>query len=221
MTVLFVVLLALQAPLDEGTLVVRADTAEIARESFRLGTVRVGLGSVGWAVASSVRFNRTHPIVVLAPILELASDSQPSSLEFDVADPRRPQRILGQLSRGRFTVRLLGRRTERAREFPVVGRTVVLDDSVFALYVIAAWQAGAQPVDVTAIFPRADRRETLSIEDLGIGPTLVNRDPATLRHVRVTGGANEVVDVWLDDQGRLLKVEIPSRHLRVERLPPA
>jgi hypothetical protein len=219
MSLLFFALLAWQTPIDEGTLVVRADTTVIARETFRLAGIRIGAGGTGWTLASTARYER--PVLVLAPILEVTSDSQPSGLEFDVADPHDPQRIRGQLSRGRFTARFLGRRTERAREFPVVGRTVVLDDSVFALYLFVAWRAGPQPVEIAAIVPRAGRRETLFIRDLGIGPTTLNRVPVQLRHVTVTGGANQLVDVWLDEHARLYKVEIPSRHLRVERLPPA
>jgi hypothetical protein len=219
MSLLFFALLAWQAPIDEGTLVVRVDTAVIARETFRLAGVRIGAGGTGWTLASTARYHR--PVLVLAPILEVTGDSQPSSLEFDVADPRDPQRIRGQLSRGRFTARFLGRRTERAREFPVTGRTVVLDDSVFAPYLFVAWQAGPRPVEITAIVPRAGRRETLVIRDLGVGPTLLNRAPVQLRHVTVAGGANQLVDVWLDENARLCKVEIPSRHLRAERLPPA
>ena len=219
MSLLFFALLAWQTPIDEGTLVVRADTAEIAREAFRLTGVRTGAGGTGWTLASTIRYD--HPVLVLAPILEVTGDSQPSGLEFDVADPRDPQRIRGQLARGRFTVRFLGRRTERAREFPAAGRIVVLDDSVFALYLLAAWHAGPQPVEILGLVPRAGRRETLSVRDLGVGPTLVNRAPVRLRHVTVAGGANQVVDVWLDENARLYKVEIPSRHIRAERLPPA
>jgi len=200
MSLLLLAVLVSQAPVDEGTLVVHDDTALIARETFRLASVRLGGGSTGWTLASTVRYDR--PVLVLAPILEVTSDTQPSGLEFDVADPRDPQRIRGQLSRGRFTARFLGRRTERAREFPVAGRTVVLDDSVFALYVFVAWQAGPQPVEISGLVPRAGRRETLVIRDLGIGPTVLNRAPARLRHVTVTGGANQLVDVWLDETDR-------------------
>jgi hypothetical protein len=219
MSLLVFALLAWQTPIDEGTLIVRADTAVIARETFRLASVRIGVGGTGWTLASTTRYNR--PVLVLAPILEITADSQPSSLEFDVADPRDPRRIRGQLSRGRFTTRYLARRTERAREFPVVGRTVLLDDSVFAPYLFVAWRARPQPVEMAAMVPRADRVETLVIQDLGVGPTLLNRVPVQLRHVTVIGGANHLVDVWLDENARLCKVEIPSRHLRVERLPPA
>jgi hypothetical protein len=217
---LLVALLALQSPLDEGTLVLREDTAEIAREAFRLTPARVAAGA-GWTLASTARYDRARPVVVLDPIVELGPDSSPISLEYTVADPREPQRILGQLARGRFAVRVLGRRTERAREFPAAPPAAILDDSVLALYLPAAWQARPQPVSLTGIFPRpgGGRREVLAVQDLGIQSTTLNRDHASLRHITVTGGANQVVHVWLGADGRLLKVEIPSRHLTAERLP--
>jgi hypothetical protein len=149
--------------------------------------------------------------VVLDPILELGPDSNPASLEYTVADPRAPLRILGQLTRGRFTVRLLGRRTERAREFPAPPPTVVLDDSVFALYLPAAWQGRSRAPGVTAIFPRGGRRELLMVQEQG------SEASPPLRHITITGGENRLVNVWLDPDGRLAKVEIPSRHLVAER----
>src|SRR5436190_967746 len=147
-------LLLLQAagtPLDEGVLVVRADTLEVARESFRLSHGRLSRGEDGWKLA-------TGP------------------------------------------------------------RAVVLDDSVFAPYVFAAWRAASAASELTAIYPRALRRETVQIQDLGVSSTTLNRDPARLRHITVAGEPSGTVHVWLDDRGRLMKVEIPSRRLVAERL---
>jgi len=216
MSALILTLLALQAPLDEGTFLLRQDTAEIGREAFRLAAAH---GGGGWTLSSTVRFDRSRPIVVLNPILEIGADSLPASLDFSVADPREPLRILGQRSRGRFTVRLLGRLTERAREFPAPAPVVLLDDSVFVLYLVAAWHAGPSPVSVTAIFPRAGHREVLVVQDLGVEATTLHRDPASLRHVTVTGGPNQLVHLWLDRAGRLLRVAVPSRRLTAERAP--
>lgn len=217
MSALLFALVALQGPLDEGTLLVRQDTAEIGREAFRLSPARGG--GAGWTLACTVRYDRTRPIVVLNPILELGADSLPATLEYTVADPREPLRILGQLVHGRFSVRLLGRRTERAREFPAQARVVVLDDAVFSLYLPAAWQAGPTPVPVTGIFPRGGRRERLTLQDLGVESTTLNRAPASLRHITVTGGANQLVHLWLDSAGHLLKVEVPAHRLTAERAP--
>lgn len=221
MTALLCALAFLQAPLDEGTYVVREDSVEVAREGFRLARGRLASGGIGWSLATTVRYDRTRPVIVLAPILEVGDDSLPLALQYDVADPREPMRILGQLGRGRFTVRFLARATEKAREFPATGPTVVLDDSVFALYLFAAWRAGppSTPVAVTAIVPRGVRREALVVRDHGEEATTLNRDAVTLRHVTVSGGANELVHLWLSADRRLLKVEVPSRRLVVERVP--
>jgi len=214
-----VVLAALQTPIDEGTFVVRQDTLEIARETFHMTSGRLSTGGAGWVLASTIRYDRMRPVVVFSPLLEVGTDTLPLTLQFDVADPREPVRILGQLGRNRFTVRVLSRASERAREYPSAGRTVILDDSVFALYQIVAWFAGPAPVTLSAILPRSARREVLTVQELGLAPTTLNRDPATLRHVTVTGGAGQVVELWLAADGRLLRVEVPSQRLVVERAP--
>jgi hypothetical protein len=206
------------APVDEGVLVVRVDTLEVARESFRLTHGRLSRGDPGWTLATTIRYDRARPVVVLAPILEVNSDTMPATLQYDVADPRQPSRILGELGRGRFTVRLVARATERAREFPTGRRAAVLDDSVFALYVFAAWRAAAEPVTLTAVFPRGLRRDIVQIRDLGMASTTLNRDPARLRHIVLGADGQQTVDVWLDEGGRLMKVEILSRRLIAERL---
>lgn len=211
MSAALLALLALQTPVDEGTLVVREDTVVIAREAFRLSTVRTGAGAMRWTLATTIRYDRSRPVVVLDPIVELGPDSNPASLEYTVADPREPLRILGQQTRGRFTVRLLGRRTERAREFPAPPPSAVLDDSVFALYLPAAWQGRSRAVNVTGVFPRGGRRELLMVQDSG--------GQVPLRHITISGGENRLVHVWLQADGRLAKVEIPSRHLVAERAP--
>src|SRR6266446_8468030 len=208
---LAIALLQVGSPVDEGVLIVRVDTVEVARESFRLRHGRLSRGAAGWTLATTIRYDRARPVVVLAPILEVNGDTMPSTLQYDVADPRQPSRILGELGRGRFTVRLVARATERAREFPTGPRTAVLDDSVFALYVFAAWRATSEPGALTVIFPRGLRRDVVQIHDLGMTSTILNRDPARLRHIVLGAEGQGTVNLWLDAAGRLMKVEIPSR----------
>ena len=114
------VLCLLQAPLDSGVFVVRQDTVEIARESFRLLAGRAG----GFTLTATTRYDRGRPVVVLTPVIEFTADSQFATLQYDIADPREPLRILGQLGRGRVTLRYLAHAIERAREFPAGAATV-------------------------------------------------------------------------------------------------
>jgi hypothetical protein len=190
----------------------------VARESFRLSHGRLSRGDAGWTLATTIRYDRARPVVVLAPILEVNGDTMPATLQYDVADPRQPSRILGELGRGRFTVRFVSRATERAREFPTGQRAIVLDDSVFALYVFASWLATSEPANLTAIYPRALRRGVIQIQDHGLAATTLNRDSARLRHITIGGEGQDTVHLWLDAAGRLMKVEIPSRRLTAERL---
>ncbi|HET7789586.1 MAG TPA: hypothetical protein VFK78_02230 [Gemmatimonadales bacterium] len=204
---------------DSGTFVVRRDTTEIARETFQLTRGGLTAGGTGWRLATVVRYGRPRPAVTLAPILEVADDTLPQTLQYDVAERDRSARILGQLGPGRFTVRVVARASERAREFPATGATVVLDDSVPSLYVFAAWLAGGAPRTVNAIVPRALRHDAIVIRDLGQGSERVGGAAATLRHVQVTGGPPGTVDLWLDREGRLVKVACAGTGITAERLP--
>src|SRR5207244_13429024 len=103
MTALLLVLLALQAPVDEGTLVIREDTVEIAREGFRLTALRTaGGGGNRWTLASTARSNRTRPVVVLDPIVEPGPASNPASLGANAAAPPAPPRPPGTFASGGF-----------------------------------------------------------------------------------------------------------------------
>src|SRR2546428_10841926 len=154
-TGLFALLLlqAAGAPLDEGVLVVRVDTLEVARESFRISHGRLSRGEAGWTLATTIRYDRARPVIVLAPILEVNGDTLPATLQYDVADPRQPSRILGELGRGRFTVRLVARATEGARGFPARQRGAALDDSGFALYRCPARRRAPEAFPLAPDFP--------------------------------------------------------------------
>lgn len=208
-----------QGPRDEGVLVVRIDTLDVARETYAFGPTRLSGGAAGWVLAATARYDRARPVVVLSPTLEIALDSLPVTLQFDVANPREPLRVLGQLGRGRFTVRTVAKSLERAREFPLRAPALVLDDSVFALYQIAAWFARPEPVSLTAVVARAGRREILTLVDSGSAPVVVQGRTLTRRHLTLSGGANELVHLWLDELGRLMRLAIPSRKLVAEREP--
>jgi hypothetical protein len=207
--------------LDDGTLVIRVDTQEVARETFRLVSRRGRDGSSGWLLTVTARWVAEGRSIVLAPVLEVTADSEPGALDYDVRVIGSSLRITGQPSPGRYTLRYTAPGLERARELAVGPPAVVLDDSVFAPLVFAAWRAASPPAvrAMTGIFPRASRTAALTVTDLGVAATTLNRDPATLRHLIVSGGPNGPIHVWLSAAGYLMKVEIPQLALRAERLP--
>jgi hypothetical protein len=213
-----------QAPtvlLDDGTLVIHVDTHEVARETFRLVSRRGRDGSSGWLLAATARWVAGVRSTVLAPELEVTPDSEPGALVYVVSTIGSSLRITGHPSPGRYTLRYAAPGLERARELAAGPPAVMLDDSVFAPLLFVAWRAAPPPAAraVTGIFPRVPRTASLTVTDLGLVATMLNRDPATLRHVIVSGGPDGPIHVWLSAAGYLMKVEVPQLSLRAERLP--
>ncbi|HKE91369.1 MAG TPA: hypothetical protein VKB45_13635 [Gemmatimonadales bacterium] len=214
--------LLLQAPaaggvLDQGTFVIRADTQEVGRETFRLLERRVGDSTSGWLLQASARWTGTGR--VFEPVIEIGRDSMLQALALKVSGGPAPLQISGLPSRNRFTLRSVSPGVERARELPGDRALLVVDDSMVTLWLLAAWRARAAAESLTIVFPRSALRARVQVQDLGTEPTTLNRDQATLRHVLITGGAPGHVHLWLDHDGKLMKVELPERKLTAERLP--
>lgn len=208
-----------QGIIDQGTLVIRADTQEVGRETFRVLERRVGDSTSGWLIDASARWPGTGRPAVYAPVVEIGRDSLTQAVSFDVVGGPTPLRISGVSARGRFTLRYISPGVERARELPGDRRLVVIDDSVFTPWIVVAWRARAQPESLTAVYPRTAQRARLVVQDIGSQQTTLNRDQATLGHVLVTGGPSGPVHLWLGTARRLMKVEIPDRRITVERQP--
>lgn len=206
--------LALPQVPDSGILVIRQDSVVLAREAFH--TIPDPTGG-GWIIDANVRYDRGRPVVQLAPIVQIGRDTSVVKLQFDAGDPGAPMHILGQVGRRRFTLRYVAHNEERARELPDPGRAVVVDDSVFSLFTAVAWLARGAGAPVAAIFPRPGVTETWTARDEGIASGSLNGTETRLRLISVEGARLGPVRIWMDSAGRLVKVEIPRRHLTAER----
>jgi hypothetical protein len=214
-------LILVQAPArvqDHGVLVVRHDSQVVARETFRL--LDRGGTAGGWQLDATTRW-AGPPAMTLNPVIQVGADTTPESLTFAVAGGAGSERITGAPGAGRFTLRYAAPGVERAREVPATPPLVIVDDSVFSLYLAAAWYAmgGSGPRHVTAVLPRSAARMALTVSDLGMARTVVYRDEAMLHQYLIAGDPGGPVRVWLDADGRLMKVESPQRNLRAERAP--
>jgi hypothetical protein len=221
---IIVLALLLQNPnasgvIDQGSFVIRADTQEVGRETFRVLERRVGDSTSGWLLDAHARWTGTGRPLLYEPVIEIGRDSLTQALSFNVSGGPAPLRISGQPNRNRFTLRYVSPGVERARELPADRGLVVIDDSVFTPYLLVAWRARAVPESLTVIFPRSAIRARVAMQDLGAESTTLNRDQATLRHVLISGGPAGPVHLWLGSGGRLMKVELPDRKLTAERLP--
>lgn len=123
-----------------------------------------------------------------------------------------PLRVAVTTAARRLTVRVASGTGEVAREYPGGPQTVVADERVLSLYALLAL---TQPGPVTVHGPPPGGRRDGTLEDGGVESPPGGGPPA--RHLTLRSG-EDLVQVWLDDGGRLLRVEIPSRGLSAERV---
>jgi hypothetical protein len=124
--------------------------------------------------------------------------------------PTDPMRVAASVGLRRLTLRVAVGDREAAREYPGGPATLVADERVLSLYALAA---GLAPGAVTVYGPPPNGRR----------PGIIEQGSETLpaggtsRHVILRSG-EDVVNIWYDRDGRLLRVEIPSRRLSGERV---
>lgn len=198
----------LQGPVvDAGTFLISRGGVVVGREEF---TVRRGRssGPDGFTITATARYSVPRAIT-LAPAVELGADSLPVQVQFDVTGETQA-RVYARVGQRRITVRVVRPSGEGAREFPAAGRTLVADDSVFALYAIRP-----APGPLQVLTPRTGERSPAELVWLGTEHTTVQGVDHQLEHW-VLRGADER-HLWYDEAGRLMRVEIPSLSLTAER----
>jgi hypothetical protein len=114
----------------------------------------------------------------------------------------------------RITVRISSGGTEIAREYPRSDRDLVIHESLLGLLAIAGQ---VEPGAVSLFAPPAPGRRTGSLDDLGTE----RLDPAgpALRHLAVRGGVT-AIELWFDDQRRLVRVSLRDKDIVADRAPP-
>ncbi|MGH7476881.1 MAG: hypothetical protein ACRELD_11365 [Longimicrobiales bacterium] len=191
--------------LDEGTFRIMLNGREVGRETF---SIRQS-GSGGDAV------------IVAQGRISLGGEQISSSLELQGAGLRpaayevqvegdSEQRITGRVSSGRFSARILSAAGEQMREYLASDGAVVADDGVAHHYYFVAQQALQGAANMPLLIPRQSRQTAaqvaLSEDRIEVGGRTVS---AQLLRIEPAGGDER--RVWVDGEGRVLRVEVSAR----------
>lgn len=126
--------------------------------------------------------------------------------------------IFIRVSGKRFLARSVSEEGEQLREFRAGPGSVLLDDGiVHHHFLLSPFLESQETVSLMVFIPRAEaqQRMTLSLvgeEEVRVGGVLV---PGA-RRFHLEGG-DYSRDIWFDEQGRILRLEIPSQGLVAER----
>lgn len=192
---------------DSGTFQVLINGYPAGTEEFTIQ--QTGIGENAEFVASArVELSLPSGTIELAPRLRASGFlADPVAYEVTIGGTS-PQRIVGQVSSGRFSARITSASGEQMREYVASAGAVVLDDGVAHHYFFLAQRARSGSVPI--LIPRENRQVMATVTDLGEEEVEIGGRSIPLFHlvVRPTGGGER--HVWVDSLNRVIRVEIPD-----------
>lgn len=193
--------------IDEGTFVITKAGSPPQTESFRIRSEGNVLIATGQSVVGSRR-----------TVSALTADSLGTPMRYDLTvfdNGVRTLRVQVQPQSGRFSALSSDARgNESMTEYPAAaGRSVILeDDLVHQSYFLAL---GKRVGNVQVIEPHGGHRAILTLSALGSESVEIGGRSVTATHYSLSNSLGRR-DVWIDQAGRLLKVET-SQGLRAVR----
>lgn len=199
--------------LDEGRFALFLEGREVGVESFSIH--RLGMGESARILATAtVSMNGLE----MKPTLEARPDFVVTAYQNEVSGSRQGE-LSVVLNGSRYVSRMSSADGEVQREYRAAPRTAVLENRVSHHYFFVARFIDSGTGPVVALSPFDGEQARLEVISSEAEPFQLGGEGVDARHVRLQGGG-EIREVWIDDQGRVLRVEIPSVGFRAERLPP-
>lgn len=192
---------------DEGSFAVTRAGAAVGREEFRI--VRQPVAGGAAFVARSVAGYGARRVT---PALQADADGEPLRYQMDVRGAGPDERVSAQAgAAGHFAMSTQRGTSEGAREFLLAHGTVVADDEAYHQLYFLARQALAGATSIPVLVPRTDAQMTVLVRRVGPEPVTIGGHavPAT-RFALVGAGGGWRRDLWVDNEGRVLRVVVPG-----------
>ncbi len=192
------------ATVDEGSFTVTRGGATIGREEFRILRQPAGGGTELVARGLAAYGDRR-----IAPALQTDQDGQPLRYQVEVRSGRQvEQRLTGQVtSRGHFATQSQTGGSEAAREYLVTDGTVVVDDELFhQYYFLARHRKAGGSATVPMLAPRRNVHGPARVQDAGSDRLTLGARTLDATRLEVTEPGGRVRSVWVDAEGRVLRV---------------
>ena len=202
--------------LDEGAFRLLVNGEEVGREEFSIR--RTGIGDQARVILQgTVEMEVQTGQLTLAPAMEAGGENLGVSAYQIKVSGAETTDIYVILSGSRYQSRVISSAGEQLREFRAGPGSVLLDQDVaHQNYLLSPFLEAASSVSLTVLTPRAGRQTRMTLTFVGEEEIPVGRAQVLGRRFHVEGG-QETRDVWFDEQGRILRVEVPSLGYVAER----
>lgn len=192
--------------MDEGTFSIFVDGRRVGSESFAVR--RAGSGADAQIIATAeIQLQLPEGRRDLRPALQASGgDMAVSAYQVKVSGDRQEEVTL-ELGERRFFTRVRTERGLQEREYRATPGTLLLDTGVAHQYYFVSHRAGSDATTVPVMVPREGRQFDLRITPDGTEDVEIGEEVVSARVLRLEGG-NETRRLWVDQDGRVLRVEV-------------
>jgi hypothetical protein len=196
---------------DQGSFTITRNNQRIGREDFSI-VEDASAGQSSFLAQATVEYRDRG--LRLQPAL--TANAAGASTQYEIAVRGGPiQKWSGTIDRNRVSAFVATDRGQSAKEFVVSVGALVLDDDVFHQYYFVAKRAGAGPVQV--IVPQRNTQTTVTVTTQGTERIELGMSQTDAQKLVISESSGGTREVWVDTQGRVLKVAIPSRGIVATR----
>lgn len=193
--------------LDRGSFTITVNGQRVGREDFTISGTPGAAGMEYLSKATVVYGDRR-----MNPSLWSDSSGVPSRYTIEVKGTSgASERWMGRIGRGRVSAQIDNARGPSEREYVVTDGAVLVDDDVFHQYYFVA-QRAAKPT-IPIVIPRRNAQMVLRPSEAGSERLTIGAAAIETKHLVFTEPSGVTRDVWVDGNGRVIKVAIPQRNV--------
>jgi len=197
--------------IDQGSFTITMNNQRIGREDF---SVVEDASTQNPVVRAKAIVEYRERGLRLQPLLTV--NAAGASTEYEIVVRGGPiQKWTGQIERNRVRSFVSSERGQSAKEFVVSVGAMVLDDDVFHQYYFLAKRAGDGPIPV--IVPQRNAQSTVTVTRDGTERFEIGNSQIEAQKLVVTEASGPTREVWVDAQGRVLRVAMQSRGIVATR----
>lgn len=194
--------------LDEGVFQLTINGQVLGTETFIIQRTGTGQNTSILARGRIVRDDGSQEIV---SSLQLdGSPPAPTAYEVRVTGEG-ARRVLARAAGRRLSVRTISAEGDRMREFLIPDGAALLDEGIAHHYFFVTRRLDDANRQVPVIVPRRDRQMNARFEVTGSEQLQIGERSVTARIVNVQPAGAPDRRLWIDDQGRILRLAIPDQ----------
>jgi len=203
--------------LDEGSFRITIGGKDVGSETFSIRQNGTGESAVMIAVGRVTLSSEGRPQELNSELQVGGRSLRPAAYEVRIQGAN-AERITGRVVGSRFSAQIVSPAGESMREYLAGEGAILADDGVAHHYYFLARRLDGASARVPIIIPRQNKQVTAQVSVAGSERIPVGGQQIEARKLTVQPAGSSPRTVWVDTQGRVLRVEIDGSGFVAQRV---